>query len=272
PPDPCEAVAEELAGRDQRIGRGDAPPPPDLAVVGELLDQPGDTPFDAAQERLIGDALRARQIDEQGTLSPAETETVARLLRDPRVADAFAAVQLAEDDPVAGPALLPALVDRVALPVPARRPHTHSRVAHYLIDLPPEALAPFADRLAAAVRDDGGWGTSGLLVVLPLFDDAPLDLVERALGSPNRTVRRDAMLAACNVTPGELPETLAQRLVTVGAEARETQERAAAVRALRRHGLPDDGPRAGLDPREVRRVDTQVDRFAGAPPEGGCRP
>jgi len=252
---------------------GSAAPAPGLGLVQQLLEQPGDEPFDASQSKLVREALVA--VRGRDHLSPSQVALVQQLLRDPRIDDVYFVVDVIRKDAEATRTLLPALVDRMGMVPHDGQGHSRGRIARFLAQQPLPHLRPHADALLAAAEADPSWATNGLLPVLPLIvQPPPVELLAARLGDEHTKTAQAALVGLCNTDPRLLsPELLAT--------AEETARRVGFERALaamaRIWEAQGEIQRstallASLDERDQHRVKRQLAQFADGPPvPGGCR-
>lgn len=209
-------------------------PSPDLALVGRLLDAPGDVPFDAAQVRTVNQALSAWRPTEP--LTDDEIEVLDRVLRDPRLNQVDFSGKFLES-PTATAALVPGMVERFGMADTSRR--TRDNIGKLLVALPPESVRPYGVRIAEIVEADGTRDTSAVLPMLPHWmDEMPIDLVQGALSSPDPLLQERGCHAVAAMPVDSVPETLKYRVIAVGNSKTNPRVKAAACNTL--EGLGDD--------------------------------
>lgn len=245
------------------------PPAPGFDTLERLLDNPNPDPFGPTLQGLVDGSLReiARS---RPVLDEAALATLARLARDGRVTDAYHVAEILRRDPEASRALVPAFVDRIALPVPPNAGHTHNRFARMLLEQPVDLLQPHATALEAAVRGDGTWATAPLLSVLPLLTGGTMDLMRRGLHDDHAKHATAAIAGICNATSEEAAPLLDEVLAHITAHDDENA-RALGMLALQRHGRAEEAEAlmAGLEERDRTRVTRRMEQKQRA--GGGCR-
>ncbi|MCB9682639.1 MAG: hypothetical protein H6733_14330 [Alphaproteobacteria bacterium] len=231
-----------------------APPPPDLDLLRQMIDRPGEAPFDKAAHALVREVVTGFG---RGTpLDPAvELPLYGRMLADPRFVDLYVVVDRVRLGKQTV-AVADSLIARVLMPVDESVGHTRASVARVVAGLPLATLRPHADALFEATRDDGQWPTSTLRAVLPSLLDVPATFTREGLANSRFTT--STLVGLCNAPDAAVVDVLDDVERTGRDRADDSAVLALSVLTLRAHGRPEaaaalDALRTGADRKDLER-------------------
>lgn len=163
--------------------------------ISTLLAQPGNEVVSAVHGGLITEY--AKSLKAKAELSASEIETVRRLIADNRFRDIYFVASVLGKFPELAERFVPQIVDRLSVPTPESRGHSHSAFASVLTGVDPAKLRPYAARLVEIIDNDRQWTTSPLLNVVGRLGVNPEATFAHALLSRSHTVRGNAVLGLC---------------------------------------------------------------------------
>ncbi len=167
--------------------------------ISNLLARPGNEAVSAVHGGLITEY--AKSLKAKAELSASEIETLRRLIADNRFRDLYFVASVLRKFPELAERFVPLIVDRLSVPTPESRGHSHSAFASVLTGVDPAKLRPYAARLVEIIDKDRQWTTAPLLNVIGRLGVDPEATFAHALLSRSQTVRGNALLGLCLADP-----------------------------------------------------------------------